>query len=231
MHQEFIPSFNQNIVQAGLLWPVARGESRKQLQQILPTAKIISAEQTHSNKIAIVNPQSAEIVERVDGLVTKESNLTLAIVVADCQIIIAVDEQTRVIGAAHAGWRGIYEEIGQELVKKMVEIGAQRNQIKINLSPSIQDCHFQVDGVPEEQTSLARKFKDKFGPRSIKQRGNKKFIDLSWIQTQTLVKSGILEENIFVDPRCTVCSQDQFPSHRREGRSRQENLVGYVSLM
>lgn len=217
-----------NFSKVTLFWPVARGQSLNVLKSKFDNKKILIGEQTHSNKVAIVDDESDEVTPEVDGLVTKSKNLVLAVAVADCQIIFATDIKKQVIGIAHSGRAGTYSNIARELVKKMVELGANNDDIQIYISPSIGECHYEVDGSGD--TNYYKQFLLKFGNKVAKKKPEGKFLNLREAQIQNLVAEGIRPDNIKVDDRCTHHAEDLFPSHRREGDRRTANLVGTMEL-
>lgn len=211
-----------------LIWPVLRGKSLEWLTNKYPDKKIVLAEQTHSNKVAIIDKNSPQIIDEVDGLVTNSNEVILGITVADCQIIFATDEAKNIIGIAHSGREGTYNDIAKDLIAKMTNLGADDKQIKVYISPSIDECHYEVDG--DNTTNHYKKFLKKYGNKVAKKKPTGKFLNLRAAQIINLVNIGILEENIVVDEHCTFCANENFPSHRREGENRTGNLVGIITL-
>lgn len=218
-----------NFSKVTLFWPVPRGQSLSALKTNFPGKKVLIGEQTHSTKVAIVDRKSKEIIPEVDGLVTQEKGLLLAVAVADCQIIFATDTKKPIIGIAHSGRAGTYNNIARELIKKMIELGAKTNDIQIYISPSIGECHYEVDGSGD--TNHYKQFLLKFGNKVAKKKPEGKFLNLREAQIQNLVAEGIRPDNIKVDDRCTHHAEDLFPSHRREGDGRSANLVGTIQLI
>ena len=94
--------------------------------------------QIHSpDAIAITElwPESAR--PRCDALVTATPGLALGVTGADCGMILFADERARVIGAAHAGWKGALTGIVEATVTAMERLGAQRSDIVAALGPCI----------------------------------------------------------------------------------------------
>src|SRR4051812_24321995 len=79
-----------------------------------------------------------------DALVTNQKNLVLAISIADCYPVLFYDDVNKVIGAAHAGWRGTVDEISARVIDKMKLLGAEINTIKIAIGQGICEEHFEV---------------------------------------------------------------------------------------
>ncbi len=69
--------------------------------------RLLSAYQVHSADAAVVTaPWTADERPKVDALVTAMPGLGLGVLTADCGPILFADVRARVIGAAHAGWKG-----------------------------------------------------------------------------------------------------------------------------
>ena len=69
--------------------------------------RFLTAYQIHSPDVVTVTSRGrSENRPRVDAMVTKMPGLALGISTADCGPVLFADGEARVIGAAHAGWRG-----------------------------------------------------------------------------------------------------------------------------
>ena len=73
-----------------------------------------------------------------DGAVTTNPHLLLGIKTADCAPVLLADYKHGVIGAAHAGWRGAYKGIVENVVVLMLEHGAKLSDIAAAVGPCIQ---------------------------------------------------------------------------------------------
>lgn len=78
-----------------------------------------------------------------DGLVTDTKGIILGIRTADCCPVLFYDEANRVIGAAHAGWRGALYGILENTLNLMIERGAQLQTINAALGPCLQMHSFE----------------------------------------------------------------------------------------
>ena len=76
---------------------------------------------------------------------------------ADCIPLLFADPVARVIGAAHAGWRGTVGGVAKNVVARMVELGARPDDIRVALGPIIGACCFEVG--PE----VVAQFREAFG--------------------------------------------------------------------
>ena len=150
-----------------------------------------------------------------DGFFTDKKDITLVIKTADCLPVIVEDAQNGIIGAFHAGWRGIVGDIQKSCIEKMIGIGADPKNIKAAIGPSIHPCHFEVSS----------DFGDMIGGRGladlyIEEKDGRLFCDLQAMCRDKLVAAGLLCKNIDISPLCTACDTETFFSHRIMGNER-----------
>ena len=104
--------------------------------------------------LVIVNQQHTDVVHIVDrpfenipvgdALVTTKPNLLLGIQTADCVPVLFADCENQVVAGAHAGWRGAVKGILESTLDKMIEVGANRSNIKVALGPCIWQSSYEV---------------------------------------------------------------------------------------
>lgn len=146
-----------------------------------------------------------------DGVVTDKRNVVLCIRTADCAPILLEDRSNGVIGAAHAGWRGAYKGIIENVVALMIEKGAVVENIAAAVGPCIAQKSYEVDEnfynqFVQQDSSFA-----KFFINGIK----KSFyqFDLEAFCVDKLGKCGI--RDISVSGRDTYALLDEYYSFRR----------------
>ncbi|HVI91438.1 MAG TPA: peptidoglycan editing factor PgeF [Dongiaceae bacterium] len=111
----------------------------------MPRASLVTAYQVHSAKAVVVDRVwSWEEAPQVDGMATAKPGITLGILTADCAPVLFADEKARVIGAAHAGWKGAITGILQDTVAKMVDQGAKAGRIRAAVGPCIGQMSYEV---------------------------------------------------------------------------------------
>ena len=98
----------------------------------------------HSPDCVIVDAPFGAERPRCDALVTKTRGLALGVTGADCGILLFVDAQAGVIGAAHAGWKGAFTGVLESTLQKMEEAGASRPSIHVVLGPTIAQASYEV---------------------------------------------------------------------------------------
>ncbi|MGE5693218.1 MAG: peptidoglycan editing factor PgeF [Candidatus Zixiibacteriota bacterium] len=140
-----------------------------------------------------------------DAIITDSKEMFIVIQVADCLPVLLFDPVKKLIAGAHAGWKGSLLGIVPEVIRQMVQRGSQTENIRVWLGPSIHSCCYQVD---VERSVL-------FPHRSDSPR----HIDLTVFNQKLFEETGIQKGNIFIDPRCTACSGEKFPSYRRDGKN------------
>src|SRR5258708_6904637 len=112
--------------------------------------QLISLSQVHSAIVHVLPPQdgSAALRPRGDAMVTAAPGLALGILTADCAPVLLADPQAKVIGAAHAGWKGaLGQETGGVLettLDAMEKLGAMRNRIRAVIGPCISQDNYEV---------------------------------------------------------------------------------------
>lgn len=77
-------------------------------------------------------------------MVTTASHVALGVSTADCGPILFADGEARVIGAAHAGWKGAFTGIVGATVTAMEKLGARRERITAVLGPTISAKAYEV---------------------------------------------------------------------------------------
>jgi len=167
--------------------------------------KLCYMEQLHSNIVQIVHDDTT--LYKCDALVTNKKNRPLMVMVADCIPILFYDKVKEVIGVAHAGRVGTFENISKNTVQSMVNFfDSDVRDITVTLGPSIQKCCYEVS------LEIAQYTKNSFGKEFVHGRN----IDLQGINKKQLQTIGILEKNIITSPICTHCSNEKYFSYRKD---------------
>uniref|UniRef100_UPI004047900C laccase domain-containing protein n=1 Tax=Aliarcobacter sp. TaxID=2321116 RepID=UPI004047900C len=81
---------------------------------------LVYMNQVHGNNVVIVDINSPKLIDNCDGLITKEKNLPLMVMVADCIPILFFDEIQGVIAVAHAGRNSTFLKIAQITANKIL---------------------------------------------------------------------------------------------------------------
>lgn len=159
-----------------------------------------------------------------DAMVTQKPGVVLAILTADCAPVLFVDYEARVIGAAHAGWRGSCAGVLESCLDAMIRLGARRRHIDTMIGPCIRRDSYQVDPpfVEAFQTHSGNKVALAGQNFFSKQKNvDKLLFDLPRYICERLEIYGLLREKIDDVLLCTYQKRDDFFSHRRATQSNQ----------
>jgi len=109
------------------------------------TDQVITLHQVHSD-IAIVadGPIQRGQLPRADAVVTRTPGLVIGALAADCAPVLFVDPTAKVVGAAHAGWRGAIGGVLESAIAAMEGLGALRHRIRAAVGPCIGQDAYQV---------------------------------------------------------------------------------------
>lgn len=163
----------------------------------------------------------------IDGLVTDCPGVVLCTQYADCVPIFFADRERRVVGMAHAGWKGTAARIGKAMVERMrADYGCHPRNILAGIAPSIGLCCFEVD---HPVYRIFADMEEADGRCFRKGNRQKHYVDLWEINRRILINAGLLPRNITVTDLCTRCNPDLFWSHRAVGEMR-GSLAGFISL-
>ena len=165
--------------------------------------------QIHSPTAVIVDgPQSEK--PRADALVTATPGVALSVLSADCQPVLFADARARVIGAAHAGWKGAQSGVLEATIEAMTTMGATRANIHAAIGPTISQRAYEVgpeffDVFLDEDPQNARFFAGGDGDRV--------HFDLPSYGLARLRAAGIASAEW--TRHCTYSDPDRFFSYRR----------------
>lgn len=155
--------------------------------------------QVHGNRCVsaedIVSPVDA------DASYTDKTRTILTVMVADCLPVLFASRQSRIVGAAHAGWRGLANGVLSETVKAMGIEG-----LIAWMGPAIGPCHYEVGKDVQDQ------FTDEVG--FTENESGRFQMDLYQIARRQLTDLGV---EVFGGGFCTYCDEQRFFSYRRDG--------------
>lgn len=119
---------------------------RRAVEAVAPFAQLVAPYQVHSAQCIIVSeawPEDAR--PHGDALVTDRPGLALSILTADCAPVLFADPHARIIGAAHAGWKGALGGVTDATLDAMEALGADRTHIVAAIGPCIGRKSYEVD--------------------------------------------------------------------------------------
>ena len=122
-------------------------ENRKRMAEAMGVAPshFLTAFQVHSPDVAIAaGPWPGEQRPKVDAMVTRVPGLALGVTTADCGPVLFADPVARVIGVAHAGWKGAFTGVLEGTIDAMESLGALRTNITVAIGPLIRQPSYEV---------------------------------------------------------------------------------------
>jgi hypothetical protein len=110
---------------------VAENRARMAAAVGVAPGRFVTPYQIHSPQVVVAEaPWPADARPRADAIVTRMRELAIGVTTADCGPILFADPTARVIGAAHAGWRGALSGVVEATVAAMERLGAARGEIR-----------------------------------------------------------------------------------------------------
>ncbi|VCU70298.1 Laccase domain protein YfiH [Pigmentiphaga humi] len=193
--------------------PAAVAENRRRLRAQLP-AEPYWLEQVHGTRVADADREA--VPAPADAAVTRVPGRVLAIMTADCLPVVIAAEDGGVLGAAHAGWRGLAAGVLEATVAAMASSAALRAWI----GPAIGPAAFEVgDEVRAAFAAVSEPPPGAFVPSgACDGSGAPKWLaDLPALAEQRLRAAGV--RSVVRSGLCTVAGNDRFYSYRKEGQT------------
>lgn len=177
---------------------------------------LASCWQIHSADVRVVKDlaDAADGNCKMDALVSDAENVLLGVKTADCVPVLVADTKTKAFAAIHAGWRGTVQSIVINAIEKMREnYGTNPKDLICAIGPAATCKNYEIG--QDVIDAFRENFPDSehlFTPT----KENHALIDLHTANNQQLKVSGVLPENIYVAPLCTMERNDLFFSYRVE---------------
>jgi YfiH family protein len=124
---------------------VAENRRRMAEQMGVTPEHFLNAWQIHSpDAVVVTGPWNGTERPKADAIVTRTEGLAIGVTAADCGPILFVDASARVIGAAHAGWKGALTGVLESTIDAMEKLGADRGGIIAAIGPLIRQHSYEV---------------------------------------------------------------------------------------
>jgi YfiH family protein len=173
--------------------------------------------QVHGAEVVVVEHPGQHAGAEADAAVTNLRGAMLAILTADCAPI-ALASADGVIGAVHAGWRGLVAGVVERTVEAMRALGA--NHIEAALGPCIHPECYEFG--PSDLSAVANRLGYVVRGRTDSGRPS---LNLPAAVRASLTRVGVALD--YVDEGCTACSTDYF-SHRARGEDERQAMVVWL---
>jgi hypothetical protein len=180
--------------------------NRAMIKQMLALpAEPVWLQQVHG--VDVVKADQVTDLPEADASFTDQSGVVCAVLTADCLPVLFCGDQGAVIGAAHAGWRGLQAGVIEQTIAAM-----NCRDLQVWLGPAIGPAHFEVgDEVREAFVSQNANASVAF---SATQAG-KWLADIYQLARIRLANLGV--EQVYGGGLCTVSDAQRFYSYRRDG--------------
>jgi polyphenol oxidase len=174
--------------------------------------RLVTCRQIHSAiAVPVENPWRHEAAVKADAMATSTTGVALGVLSADCAPVLLSDPAARVIGAAHAGWRGAFGGVVEAAVEAMERLGAARHRVRAGIGPCIGAASYEVGpDFPRPIVAQDLAAEAYFAPA---RRAGHFMFDLAGYVEHRLASFGVRQ--IERAPCDTVADERQFFSYRR----------------
>ena len=191
----------------------------------VPADHLLGVHQVHSARaIEVDGPIAAK--PKADALVTATPGLALSVLSADCQPVLFCDASARVIGAAHAGWRGALDGVLDATVDAMESLGAARANIAAVIGPCISQRAYEVGPEFFEDFIAQDPDFDRFFAQGL---GDRMLFDLPGFGLSRLRDAGVGVAEW--TRHCTYSDADRFYSYRRSTHAKEADYGRLISAI
>ena len=196
----------------------AGAAARESLHRFLPNEP---AWLTQVHGIAIADLDAVRDGSVADGAITRTPGTVCAVVTADCLPVLLADRGASVVGAVHAGWRGLSAGVVEAAVAAM---RIEPSSVLAWLGPAIGPRAFEVgsdvfaafcDSDPGAAGCFVPYRKSATGTNRETFAEMKWHADLYALARRRLARIGV--SAIFGGGRCTLTEGKSFHSYRRDG--------------
>lgn len=178
---------------------------------------LVCAQQVHGVALAWVGADARgrgaanwdDALPAIDGLLTRESRLPVAILVADCAPVLIADPRRRVLAVVHAGWRGALGGIASAAVRRMItDAGTDPAQLVVGIGPALCPACLEVG---EEVATAVR---DAGKSAALCDGEARPHLELAALIGLDLATVGVTAAQIGRHQDCTRCRPERYFSHR-----------------
>lgn len=187
-------------------------ENRRRAMAALGAPPLVTLYQVHSaDAVIVTEPWQIGEAPHADAMATSTPGIALGILTADCAPVLLTDKKARVIGAAHAGWKGALGGVTDSVIAAMESLGATRQNIAAAIGPCIAQASYEVDSGFRDRFLAAAPNNDVFFRVSDRD-GHFRFALEDYVAAR-LADAGIAAvEKLSAD---TYAAEDKFFSFRR----------------
>jgi YfiH family protein len=205
-------------------------ENRARVAEILSVepSRLITVFQKHSaDAVTADKPWKDGKVPEADAIVSAKPGLALGILTADCAPVLFWDGEARVIGAAHAGWRGALSGIVEATIEAMVKLGGRPERMTAVIGPTISQKAYEVGADFVERFLAVEPESSAF---FITDEGSgEPHFDLAGYVADRLARAGV--GTVTDLSLCTYCEETRLFSYRRSQHHGEDDYGRQISAI
>ena len=194
--------------------PASVLENRRRVAEHLGAehASVVTLYQVHgATALTVTTPVDRAQLPKADAVVSRTPGLAIGVLTADCTPVLFADPETKVVAAAHAGWRGAVGGILEAAVAEMVRQWASQPSIRAAIGPTISAKIYEVG--PEFESELLNLDSASERYFHVPAPGARVRFDLAGYVAGRLNRIGIADVEICAP--CTHENESLFFSYRR----------------
>ncbi|HEY0294962.1 MAG TPA: peptidoglycan editing factor PgeF [Bordetella sp.] len=205
--------------------PEAVAENRRRVRAAVP-GEPLWLRQVHGAAVMDADAPAAPVEPAADASVTARPGQVLAIMAADCLPVVISDARGSVLGAAHAGWRGLAGGVLENTLRAMQAKQPGAQGWRAWVGPGIGPSAFEVGEdvlqafAPDGPEALAL-----FAPRPGVP--GKWLADLPGLARLRLRRAGVAQP--VLSGLCTVSEAGRFFSYRRDRVTGRMALLAWLA--
>lgn len=205
--------------------PQAVTENRRRVVALTPAQHAAWLEQIHGTQVedahAVIERLAQGERTRVDASVTDRAGVVCVVMTADCLPVLFCDDNSRAVGAAHAGWRGLAGGIVEKTGERVAKLaGVPATRLNAYLGPAIGPAAFEIgEDVLDAFAAAAQTSRRDATVAAFRPAGGtpaKYFADIFALARLRLADLGMDAARIYGGTHCTVTEKARFYSYRRD---------------
>ena len=201
-------------------------ENRRRMAERMGVAPhhFLGVHQIHSPDAVVASgPWAGASRPRADAIVTRTEGIAIGVTAADCGPILLVDPDARVIGAAHAGWKGALTGILESTIDAMEKLGGEPSRMVAAIGPMIRQQSYEVG------SEFVERFIDAEADNAVffvpSPREGHAMFDLAGFIRMRLENAGVL---MIDDVGADTYSDERFFSYRRSVHRKEPDYGRHV---
>lgn len=203
-------------------------ENRARATRLLGADSLIGVYQKHSSTAVVAKKLWSDAkAPEADAIVTSKPGIAICVLTADCAPVLLCDPEARVVGAAHAGWRGALSGIVEATVEAMVGLGAKPGRIVAAIGPAISQGAYEVGHDYKDRFLAEDKNSECFFV--IDEGSEEPHFDLPGYVAERLARSGVSETHDL--GLCTYYDETRLFSYRRSQHHGEDDYGRQISAI